>query len=280
LVGYLGRRGISLLRPLVLAAFGALAWLLWLAGPSQATDALPTIPAVPSPSVSLPPVPLTGPVGSLFNHVQSAAPSGSQVATIPETVVNQLVVNQLREQVLTPVVGAVDAVLPVVENTIKELPALPEPPSVPALPPLPPGPGIFPPAPAILPSQGPSVPVVPTTLLSPSVQSRPGATTSDPGFTRNPAFMPDGVVFMPPAVLATTDVSPVPGGPPPDTPVPASVSPPGAGSTSSPEGGSAFGAADLPEQRALAPPPRHGPIPDSRQSPSAEPAFDPGSSPD
>ncbi|UKA58288.1 hypothetical protein [Arthrobacter sp. FW306-2-2C-D06B] len=264
-----------MLRPVVLAAFGALAWLLWLAGPSQATDALPTIPAVPSPSVSLPPVPLTGPVGSLVNHVQSAAPSGSQVAAIPETVVNQL-----REQVLTPVVGAVNAVPRLVENTIKELPALPEPPSVPALPPLPPAPGILEQATGILQSQGPSVPVVPTTLLSPSVQSGSGATTSDPGFTRNPAFMPDGVVFMPPAVLATADVSPVPGGPPPDTPVPASVSPPGAGSTSSPEGASAFSAADLPEQRAQAPPPRHGPIPDRGQSPSDDPAFDPGSSPD
>ncbi|MGM7777053.1 hypothetical protein ACSVHC_13710 [Arthrobacter sp. KNU-44] len=222
----------------------------------------------------MPPVPLTGPVGSLVDHVASVVPSPSQLATVPETVVNQL-----REQVLTPVVGAVDAVPPAVENTIKELPALPEPPSVPALPPAP--------SPGTLPPQGPSVPAVTeaTTLvrtspLTSAVQPGKGAATSDPGFTRNTAFMPDGAVFMPPAVFATTDVSPVPGGPPPDTPVPASVSPPGAGSTSSPEGGSALGAADLPEQRALAPPPRHGPIPDRGQSPSDDPAFDPGSSPD
>lgn len=275
MAGYLGCRGISLVRPVLLAVFGALAWLLWLAGPSQATDLLPAIPAVPTPSVSLPPVPLTDPIGPLVDHVHSVVPSPSQLATVPETVVSQLT-----KQVLTPVVGVVDTVPPVVEKTIKELPALPEPPSVQALPPLPPAPGILQPAPGILPSQGPSVPVVPTTLLSPSVQSGPGATTSDPGFTKNTGFLPDGVVFMPPAVLATTDVSPVPGGPPPDTPVPASVSPPGEGSTSSPEGGSAFGAADLPEQRAQAPPPRHGPIPDCGQSPSDDPAFDPGSSPD
>jgi hypothetical protein len=256
LAWHLGCRGISLVRPVLLAVFGALAWLLWLAGPSQATDLLPTIPAVPTPSVSLPTVPLTDPIGPVVDNVPSVVPPPGQLATVPETVVSQLT-----KEVLTPVVGLVDAVPPVVENTIKELPALP-------------------PEPAILPPSGPSVPAVPTTRFSPSVQSGPGAITRRPGFTRNTGFLPDGVVFMPPAMLATTDVSPVSGGPPPDAPVPASVSPPGAGSTSGPEGGSAFGAADLPEQRALAPPPSHDPVPDSRQCPSAEPAFDPGSSPD
>lgn len=274
MAGYLGCRGISLVRPVLLAVFGALAWLLWLAGPSQATDLLPTIPAVPIPSVSLPPVPLTDPVGPLVDHVPSVVPSLGPLATVPKTVVKQLT-----EHVLTPVVGVVDAVPSVVENTIRELPALPEPPSVPALP-EPPSVPALPPVRGILPHHGPSVPAVPPTHFSPSVQSGPGAITRNPGFTRNTGFLPDGVVFMPPAMFATTDVSPVRGGPPPDAPDPASVSPPGAGSRSGPEGGSAFGAADLPEQRALAPPPRDGRIPDSRQSPSAEPAFDPGSSPD
>ncbi len=282
--GYLGCRGIFLLRPVLLAVFGALAWLLWLAGPSQAADILPTIPAVPSPSVTLPPVPLAVPIGPLVNHVPSAVPSPSQLATVPESVVNQLT-----DHALTPVVGLVDAVPPMVTNTISELPALPELPSVPALPPVP----------GILPPQGPSAsavpaapmragsgavltaptPLVPTSPLSPSVQAGPGANTGSSGFTRNPGFMPDGV-FMPAAVFATAEVSPGPGGPPPDTPAPAAVSPHESGSMSDPQGGSAFGAADLPEQRALAPPLHHGPIPDGRQTPSAEPAFDPGSSPD
>jgi hypothetical protein len=260
LVGYLGRRCISLLRPVVLAAFGALAWLLWLAGPSQATDALPTIPAVPSPSVSLPPVPLTGPVGSLVNHVPSVVPSPGPLATVPKTVVNQLT-----EQVLTPVVGVVDAVAPVVENTIGELPPLPDPPAVPALPPVP---GVPPP-------HGPSVPAVPTSRFSPSVQSGPGA------FTRNTGFILTDLVVLPPEMLATTEMSPVPGGPPPGKKVPPAAPPQESGSTSETQGGSAaYGAADLPEQRALAPPPRQGPIPDRGQSPLDDPAFDPGSSPD
>lgn len=280
MAGYLGCRGIFWVRPVLLAVFGALAWLLWLAGPSQATDLLPTIPAVPTPSVSLPPVPLTDPVGPLVDHVPSVVPSPGPLATVPKTVVNQLT-----EQVLTPVVGVVNAVPPVVENTIGELPPLPEPPSVPALPPVP----------GILPPHEPSVPAVPvdplgagsvaaltapTTLVStspltPAMQSGPGA------FTRNTGFILADRVVLPPEMLATTDRSPVPGGPAPGKQVPPAAPPQESGSTSQSQGGSAaYGAADLPEQRALAPPPRHGPIPDRRQNPSAEPAFDPGSSPD
>ncbi|WP_234754287.1 hypothetical protein [Arthrobacter ramosus] len=249
-----------MVRPVLLAVFGALAWLLWLAGPSQATDLLPTIPAVPTPSVSLPPVPLTDPVGPIVDHVPSVVPSPGPLATVPKTVVNQLT-----EQVLTPVVGVVDAVPPVVENTIGELPPLPEPPSVPALPPVP----------GVLPPHGPSVPAIPVDPL------RAGSVAALTAPTILASTSPRTLVVLPPEMLATAEMSPVPGGAPPARQVPPAAPSQESGSTSESQGGSAaYGAADLPEQRALAPPPRHGPIPDRRQSPSAEPAFDPGSSPD
>jgi hypothetical protein len=274
----LGRRGIYVLRPLLFAAFGALAWLLWLAGPSQATDVMPGIPAVPAPSVSLPPVPLADPLGRLVNQDPSGVAVPSQLATVPGTVVRQLT-----DHALTPVVGVVHGAQRVVTNTLKELAALPEGPSVPELPRVP---GILrnkgasvPAVPAAPPRAGPGAALTgPSTLVHtkpvpPAVQAGSRASTRTSGF-------PDGVVFAPPAVFAASDVSTVPGGPPPDAPAPAAASPHEAGSMSGPEGGSTFGAADLPEQRGLAPPPGHCPIPDRRQTPSTEPAFDPGSSPD
>lgn len=279
MAGSLGRRGISVLRPVLLAVFGALAWLLWLAGPSQAADVLPAIPAVPAASVSLPPVPLAHRVGPLINHVASAVPNPSHVATVPGTVVHQL-----SDHAVKPVVGAIEAVNSTVKSTIKELPALPHAQSVPG-------------------SQGAierirhQGPTVQTPATHPNAESGTDAEsvtgaesvtsplpaavrTLSEANPRNSGFTPDTVVLMPVAVFATPGASPVPGGPPPDTPAPAAASPHEAESMSGPEGGSAFGAADLPEQRALAPPPGHGPIPDGGQTPSTEPAFDPGSSPD
>ena len=280
MVGYLGRRGISLLRPVVLAAFGAVAWLLWLAGPSQATDALPTIPAVPTapavltvptiplPAVSLPHVPLPAPIGQLVPGISTVIPTVTPVV-----------------EGLTDTVKSVNIVPP-----LPELPLLPELPSVPELPALPPVSAVLPlprelgipAATAPLPPRsdvGTLAPTAPTTLigmgaLSPAVRTAQGASTGIRG------FIPDKLVLMPPAELAIAGTSNSSGEPSPDKPLPSTAFQPGAGSTSGPEGGSAFGAADLPEQRALAPPPRHGPIPDRRQCPSAEPAFDPGSSPD
>ncbi|WP_442544647.1 hypothetical protein ACSBOX_02485 [Arthrobacter sp. KN11-1C] len=268
-----------MLRPVLLAVFGALAWLLWLAGPSQAADVLPAIPAVPSASVSLPPVPLADRVGPLINQLASAVPNPSHIATVPGTVVHQL-----SDHAVKPVVGAIDTLPSTVKNTIRELRALPDPQSVPG------SQRVI----AAIRHQGPTVQTAPaahpnaesgtdaesgtaTVCMSPlpaAVQTRSEANTRNSGFTA------DAVVPMPVAVFATSGASPVQGGPPPDTPAPAAASPHEAGSASGPEGGSAFGAADLPEQRALAPPPGHGPIPDLRQTPSTEPAFDPGSSPD
>jgi hypothetical protein len=280
LAGSPGRRGVSLLRPLLLAVFGALAWLLWLAGPSQAADVLPAIPAVPAASASLPPVPLTDRIGPLVNNVASSVPSPSHVDTVPGAVVRQL-----SDHAVKPLVGAIGAVPLTVKNTMRDLPALPELQSVPGLQ------RVI----EVLRNQGPSVRAVPvapnagsgmnagsgpattsvrTSPHPPAVQTGPEANARSFGFT------PGGVVLMPVAVFATSDVSPVPGGPPPDTPAPAAASPHEAGSMSGPEGGSASGVADLPEQRALAPPPGPGPIPDRGQTPSTEPAFDPGSSPD
>lgn len=271
----LGSRGAALLRPALLAALGALAWLVWLAGVSQASDLLPTVPTVPAPTVSLAPVPLPAPVGPLVYDVASA---------IPDTLVNQL-----PSAVVTPVAGIIDSVPPLVDNTISELPPLPELPSVPALPPVA---GILPPPVLGLPVGAvPSVPLPagadagapappdPTTLLrtnalSPAVQAGPAANTRSPGFT------PDRLVFMPAAVPAATEMSPVPGGPPPGKPLPPAAPAGQAGAVPGPQGGSAHGAADLPDQRALAPPIGNGPVPDGRQNPAAEPAFDPGSSPD
>ncbi|MBT8160727.1 MULTISPECIES: hypothetical protein [Arthrobacter] len=79
------------------------------------------------------------------------------------------------------------------------------------------------------------------------------------------------------AVTGSTGRATQPAFPKPFTPVaPAS----GAGSTLAPQTSSVQGAADLPDQRALAPPLIGGRTIDARQSPPAEPAFDPGSSPD
>ncbi len=253
MAGSLGRRGISVLRPVLLAVFGALAWLLWLAGPSQAADVLPAIPAVPAVSDSLPPVPLADRVEPLIRHA------------------------------VKQVVGTIDIVPSTVKNTIKEIAALPDPQSVPG------SQRVI----EIVRNQAPTVQTAPA--ASPRVESGAGAesgtvavrtsplpaavqTTSE-AKPQNSGFTPDAVVPLP-VVFASSDVSTVPGGPPPDAPAPAAASPHEAGSMSGPEGGSAFGAADLPEQRGLAPPPGHGPIPDRRQTPSTEPVFDPGSSPD
>lgn len=277
---HLGCHRISLVRTLLVAVFGASAWLLWLAGTSQAADLLSAIPPVPSPSDSPAPVQLPGPIAPLVNQLTSTVPAPSQLAAVPGTLVGQIT-----EKVLAPVVGAVDAVPPTVTDTIGKLPALPELPMAPAAP-LPSAPAV--PAPPSVPAV-PEVPVVSRTLLpeepqapaperaapvTAAIQSGPGAIGTNSG------FIPAGVVFVPPAVLAATAASSAPAGPPPEAQIPAAVSPPGAGSTSDPEGSSFFGTADLPEQRALGPPPRNGTIPDPGQSPSAEPLFDPGSSPD
>ncbi|WP_155854288.1 hypothetical protein [Arthrobacter sp. MA-N2] len=271
---YLGRRGISMFRPALLAVLGALGWLLWLAGPSQATDILPTIP-VPMPSVSLAPIPLPAPI---VEQVRSAIPSPSQLAAVPETVVKQV-----PAQPLSPVVGLVPATLSVVDNTIRELPALPELPAVPALPPVPGVP--LPP--------GPSVPTVPASLrpgsgaaltafalespLSPALPELPAAPGAS---TRILRFIPDELVLTPMAELAIEATSTSSGEPPPDGPLPTTAFQRGWDSTSESQGGSAHGAADLPEQRALAPPLSDGCVPDGDQGPAAGPAFDPGSSPD
>lgn len=279
MAGYLGRRGISLLRPVLLATFGVFAWLVWLAGPSQAGDLLPAVPAVPSPSVSPAPVSLSDPIGSIVGIVPSAIPSPSQMAGIPKTLVNRLPTAPL-----TPVVGGIiDAVPPLIENTIRELPSLPELPSVPALPPVP----------GILPPTGTNIPAVPasgndaselaprdattilrTSALSPAVQTGPSAGKSILRFT------PDRPAPVFPAELAMTNSFVVAVDPPADAPDAPAASPRESGSTSGPQGGSAHGAADLPEQRALLPPFHDGRVPEGRQNPAAEPAFDPGSSPD
>ncbi len=279
MAGSLGRRGISVLRPVLLAVFGALAWLLWLAGPSQAADVLPAIPAVPAVSDSLPPVPLADRVEPLINHVASAVPNPSHIATVPGTVVHQL-----SDHAVKPVVGTIDVVPSTVKNTIKELAALPDPQSVPG------SQRVI----EIIRNQGPTVQTAPA--AHPNAESATGAEsgtaavrtsplpaavqTESEAKPQNSGFTPDAVVPLPAFVFAMSGASPVPGGPPPDAPAPAAASPHETGSMSGPEGGSAFGAADLPEQRALAPPPHNGPIPDRRQTPSTEPAFDPGSSPD
>lgn len=293
--GYLGRRGVSLLRPVLLAIFGVFAWLVWLAGPSQAADLLPPLPPVPSvpsvtpvpsippsPTASIVPVPLPGPLGSLVGDVFSAIPSPSQLADTPKSLVNQLPNNAEPPAA----VGIIDAVTLPVESTLGELPPLP----VPALPPVP----SSPPEPGSLPPSGTSVPAVftvplpagpsasvptppdPTRILrsSPAVQTGPPALK---GFLR---LIPDKPVPVFPAELAMTNSSGGAVDPPADTPDPVAESPPESGSTLGPQGGSAHGAADLPEQRALLPPFHDVRVPEGRQNPAAEPAFDPGSSPD
>ncbi|MFB9713381.1 hypothetical protein ACFFPI_04340 [Arthrobacter methylotrophus] len=228
------------------------------------------------PSVSLAPIPLTPAIGPLVEHVRSAVPSPSQLAAVPETVVKQLPAHPL-----SPVVGIVPDALSVINNTIRELPALPEPPPLPALPPVL----------GVLPPQEPGVPVVPAASLrtgsgaaltvlslesplSPAVQIARGAST------RILRFIPDELVLTPMAELAIEATSISSGEPPPDRPLPTTAFQRGSDSTSESQGGSAHGAADLPEQRALAPPLSDGWVSDGDQGPVPGPAFDPGSSPD
>ncbi|MDQ0031766.1 hypothetical protein [Arthrobacter bambusae] len=185
---------------------------------------------------------------------------------------------------MTPVIGVVRSVQGVVGRTVKELAALPERPPVTELPQVPAipqhqDPGV--PAVAAAPLHAESGPALtdPSTIVRTNASPLADQAGARAG-TRTSGFEAKGVVFAPAALVTTADLSPVPTGPPPDTPATALGSPHDAGSDSGPPGGSSHGEADLPEQRALAPPPRHGPIPDGRQIPSAAPAFDPGSSPD
>jgi hypothetical protein len=318
LARYLGRHGITLLRPVLLAIFGALAWLLWLAGPSQASDLLPTLPPVPAvpsvptislPAVSLPAVPVPAPIVPIAHDISSVIPSPKHVAALPETMVDQLPgVNPLPGVIQPPgsavpplIAGLSDPASSLFDGTVGNVPSVPQLPSVdqlpyvpqlPSVPELPPVPGALVPPGVSLPADvGPAVPesararadaVAPpdpvhlsTGALSPA--ARGVATTS----TRNLGFIRDELVVTPAAMLATTEMSPVPAGPPPGKPFPPAAPPRESDSTSESQGGSgAHGAADLPEQRALAPPFHNGPIPDGGPAPAAEPAFDPGSSPD
>ncbi|UKA62374.1 hypothetical protein [Arthrobacter sp. FW306-04-A] len=218
---------------------------------------------------------------SLVREAPSTIPSPSQLATLPKTLVNQL-----PNDAASPAIGGIiDAVTPAVDSAIGEL--LPVLPSVPALPParriLPPSGTSVPaaltvPVPAGLPASAPTpadpARILRTSALSPAVQTAPSANKS---ILR---FIPDKPAPVFPAELAMTDSLVVAVDPPADTPDPAAASPRESGPTSGPQGGSAHGAADLPEQRALLPPLHDGHVPESRQNPAEEPAFDPGSSPD
>lgn len=311
--GYLGRRGISLLRLVLLAVFGVFAWLVWFAGPSQAADLLPPGPSVPSvppvplvpsvpsvplvlplpsvlpsPRASIAPDPLPDPLRSLVGGIPPAIPSPSQLAEVPETLVNQLP-NGAAPPAL---VGMIDAVTAPVDSTIEDLPTLP----MPSLLPVPPTVPALPPAPKLLPPSGTSVPAV-LTVEVPAWRPATASTSPDPAAVLragalSPAartvpsaigsvlrFIPDNQTPVFPVELAMTN-SWVVGVPPADTPALAAASPHESGSTPTPHGGSADGSADLPEQRALLPPFHDGRVPKDRQSPTAEPAFDPGSSPD
>ncbi|MBB6407205.1 hypothetical protein [Arthrobacter sp. AZCC_0090] len=271
---------------MLLAVIGAFVWLLWLAGPSQASDLLPSVPPAPSPSVLPAPVAPSDLIGSIAQDVPPAIPGPSQLAAIPKTLVNLL-----PGDAVPPVVGGIiDAAPPLVDNTIGQLPGLPGPPSVPPVPPVLPLPPV-PPLPGILPPPGIDVPAVPLQGSGSGALTPPGsatlfrtsAPTADGGsaaYAPIPVFIPDEAVPIFPAELAMTNSLPDPRDPLADTPAPAAASPPESSSMSGPHGGSAGGAADLPEQRALAPPFHDGRIPDGGQEPAAEPAFDPGSSPD
>lgn len=303
MAGSLGRHGLSVVRPVLLAVFGALAWSLWLAGPSQATNVLPAIPAVPAvstvttvplSSVSLSPAPLPDPIGPVAHGLSSVIPSPTQVTALPGTVFNQL----SGSTVAPLVTGLTDPTSSLVDTAVGTIPALPglpsvpQLPSVPALPPLPPLPGVLDPPGRGLPIG--AVPAVPLRALAEAGELAAADPTSLRTGTLSPAagrgtatspsipgFLLADLVVLPPAMLATTEMSPVPGGPPPGKQVPPAAPQQESGSTPESQGGSAaYGAADLPEQRALAPPFHTAPVPDGGQAPAAEPAFDPGSTPD
>jgi len=95
---------------------------------------------------------------------------------------------------------------------------------------------------------------------------------------RPDGFIPHMLVVVPAALSATAEIAP-PAGAPQGKPLPPAT-PVQAGATNGPQGGSAHGAADLPDQRALAPPKGNAAVRDGPQIPAAGPSFDPGSSPD
>ncbi|BAS15934.1 hypothetical protein AHiyo8_42370 [Arthrobacter sp. Hiyo8] len=163
MAGSLGCRRVSLVRPVLLAVFGALAWLLWLAGPSQAASVLPTIPAVPAvpsaPTIplssSLLPSPLPDPIGPVAHGLLSAIPSPTQVSALPGTVVSQL-----PGSTATPLVTALtDPASSLVDTVVGTIPALPGLPSVPQLPPGPALPPTLPPLPGVLDPPGRGLPI-------------------------------------------------------------------------------------------------------------------------
>ena len=318
LARYLGHGAISLLRSALLALLGALVWSAWLAGPSQASDLLPPVPAEPStsavptvplPAVSLPavslaptpaptvapapiptpalivapaPIPIPTPTPALT--VAPAVPSVPAVPAVPLPAVSlaptqlaeipQAVINELPGAVATPVVGVIDAVAPVIDRAVGNGPTLPVPElqQVPGLLPLAPG------SDAAASNAGPRDPAAAnafrrTSALPPKVQNGPGMNAASPG------FIPHMLVVVPAALLATAEIPP-PAGAPPGRPLPPSAPPVQAGATNGPQLGSAHGAADLPDQRALAPPKGNAAVRDGPQIPAAGPSFDPGSSPD
>ncbi|NYD77344.1 hypothetical protein SAMN05216555_102123 [Arthrobacter cupressi] len=301
---YLGHSGISLLRSALPALLGALIWLVWLAGPSQASDLLPPVPAEPSisgvPTIPLPAVspapdldllPALAPTPDLVPApelvpditVPPAVSSLPAVPTIPSPAVSlpppltgipKAVINELPGAVVTPVVEVIDAVTPVIDRAVGNGPTLPVPTlAVPRPPALAPG------SEAAASSARPPALAAATAFrrtiaVPPKAQAAPVTTTGS-----SPGFIPQMLVLVPAALLATAEIPP-PAGAPPGKPLPPSAPPVQAGAANGPQGGSAHGAADLPDQRALAPPTGTTAVHDGPQIPAAGPSFDPGSSPD
>ncbi|WP_423182407.1 hypothetical protein [Arthrobacter sp. NyZ413] len=292
LAGYLARHGIVFVRPFLLAAFGIVAWVLWNGGPSNASDLLPSAPAIPTPVpvpvVSVPAVPVPDPA-SLLKQLSGTAVKPLTGTVAPVVNAATPLINTVPRVNPVPLVNpapVIDTVPPTVDHTIGALPDLLKLPGLPVLP-LPAVP-VPPPIAGTLPPPSNRPGEVPPALVPSAVQSatHPLPTTNAPAAPSRLVTAVGSVIFEPQLAFATPAASLAVTGstgrathpaPKPFTPVaPAS----GAGSMSAPQTSSVQGAADLPDQRALAPPLVGGPAIDARQSPPAEPAFDPGSSPD
>ncbi|MEZ2390452.1 hypothetical protein AB6813_13060 [bacterium RCC_150] len=286
--------------------FGAFGWMLWIAGPSNASDLLPTVPEIPSvavpsvtvPSVTVPSVTVT---------------SGPLPLSVPATVLPQVTVlppDPVPTLGTVPVLGALPTlgtVPAVIDKAVGVLPYVPQLPPAPGLPDLPgvltPPVGGLPdvPVPLPLPLPLPVVPGVPAlsapaahaiagthAVAPPSniIAAMPPAGTIAPTGLKGPAgagrsfgFIPNVPAPESPILLATTGSTQGDGRDPANKET-LPVAPAEQGSTLEPQGGSVHGAADMPEQRALAPPANSAHIPENLQKPPVQPAFDPGSSPD
>lgn len=266
----------SYLRPFLLAFLASSAWMVWLAGASEAaTEIAPDLPPLPGTSPTLPatsptlpqilqpepePSIISGPLSTTLTQILPSEPEPSL------TQINESVQSAVEPLPLVPELGLPELGLPEVPVLdVLQLPPVEVPPAVVELPgnELKDESAMTPPprsAPE-LPAQERAAPLLGETELSVTAPYAP-----------QPAPEPAGI---PPAVIQAPG-SPAPAAPPLPIAAPNSVNQSGSGQSAT----SAPGASDLPDALSPLPPPRAGPVTDPQRIAAPQPSFDPGSTPD